>query len=222
MAVLAGLALLTPTTPCEAQTRPDFSGRWTTEPAPASTPAATPPRGGGPARAGDMGSGWGPTITITQDSARLTVEYAFFARGDMQPPLRFHYALDGTESRNSVMMGRGIQTQVSKTVWDSDRLIITTTHTMMDPATGKPSAVMVTQTLSLEAQASLVVETTRAGVAGAPSTTVRTVYRKISSSRPTSSAARRDPARSVGRAGSARSSPRTSRQSDPSRSAPTG
>lgn len=168
----------------EAQTRRDFSGRWTTDAPPATTPApgapgATPPRGGGPGRSGDMGSGWGPTITITQDSSRLIVEYAFFARGDMQPPLRFNHALDGSESKNSVMMGRGIQTQVSKTAWDNDKLVITTTHAMMDPVSGKPAATTVTQTLSLESPTSLIVETTRAGVAGAPPTTVRTVYRKL-------------------------------------------
>src|SRR5262245_61225922 len=82
-----------------AQTRPDFSGRWTSDAdpvAPAAAPAAgTPQRGAPPpgrGRSGDMGSGWGSTITITQNATRLTVEYMFFARGDMQPPLRFMYA----------------------------------------------------------------------------------------------------------------------------------
>jgi hypothetical protein len=169
-----------------AQQKPDFSGRWTTEAAPAATPAATqpgapaaPPRGGGPGRSGDMGSGWGSPITITQDAAKLTLEYAFFARGDMQPPLRFVYALDGTESRNSVMMGRGIQLQVSKTSWDGDKLVITTTHSLVDPSSGKPTSAVVTQTLSLESPTSLVVESTRAGVFGGPTTNAKTVYRKM-------------------------------------------
>ena len=170
-----------------AQTKPDFSGRWTTEP-PAASPApapapgappATPPRGGGPGRSGDMGSGWGPTITITQDATKLTVEYAFFARGDMQPPLRFVYPLDGSEGKNSVMMGRGIQMQVSKTAWDGDKLVITTTHSLVDPSSGKPTTAIVTQTLSLESPTSLVVETARAGVFGGPATNARTVYRKL-------------------------------------------
>jgi hypothetical protein len=64
--------------------------------------------------AGDVGSGWGSTITITQSATSLTVEYAFFTRGDMQPPLKFVYALDGSESKNTVMMGRGIQTQTAR------------------------------------------------------------------------------------------------------------
>src|SRR5262245_20831153 len=122
---------------------PDFSGRWAIEP-----PAPAAP--GAPLGRGDMGSGWGSPLTITQDANRLTVEYAFFGRGDLQPPLKFVYALDGTETKNSVMMGRGIQAQSSKTAWDGDKLVITTVHTFNDPATGKPSTVEVKQILSLE------------------------------------------------------------------------
>jgi hypothetical protein len=40
----------------------------------------------------------------------------------MQPALTFVYALDGSETKNSVMMGRGIQMQPSKTAWDGDKL----------------------------------------------------------------------------------------------------
>ena len=176
-----------------AQARPDFSGRWTSLPdQTAATPGAAAPgagrataaggpqRGGQPGgRSGDMGSGWGPTITITQDAARLTVEYAFFARGDMQPPLRFVYALDGTETKNSVMMGHGVQVQPARTKWDGNRLVITTTHTFTDPSTGKPLTTDVTQTLSLESPTSLVVATTRAAVLGGQATSTRTVYRKM-------------------------------------------
>ena len=126
-----------------------------------------------------MGSGWGSTITITQEAAKLTVEYAFFSRGDMQPPLRFVYALDGTETKNTVMMGRGMQVQASKTAWDGAKLVITTLHTLADPSSGKPVMTEVKQVLSLESPTSLVVETTRAGVMGGPATVTKTIYRKI-------------------------------------------
>ena len=126
-----------------------------------------------------MGSGWGPTITITQDNASLTVEYAFFARGDMQPPLRFVYALDGSETKNTVMMGQGRQTQTSRAKWDGAKLVITTRHSFIDPATNKPATTDVTRTLNLESPTSLVVEVTRAGVAGGPPSTTKTVYRKL-------------------------------------------
>ena len=108
------LACLTAFSMANPQVKTDFSGRWTSEPEPSTAP---PARGGGPAR-GDMCSGWGSPITITQDGARLTVEYAFFGRGDMQPPLKFAYALDGSETKNTVMMGRGMQVQTSRTAWD--------------------------------------------------------------------------------------------------------
>ena len=158
---------------------PDFSGRWTSdpEPAPPASPAPAGRRGGG-AR-GDLGSGWGSTIMITHDAARLTVEYAFFARGDLQPPLRFVYALDGSESRNSVMMGRGIQVQVSKTAWADEALVIATVHAFTDPSSGRPASAEVTHTLRLESPTSLIVETARAGVLGGPPSATRTQYRKL-------------------------------------------
>jgi hypothetical protein len=161
------------------QTRPDFSGRWTSDPDPAAARGtAEGGRGRGPSR-GDMGSGWGTLITITQDASRLTVEYAFFGRGDMQRPLRFDYAMDGSETKNSVMMGRGIQSQTSTTTWDGDTFIISTRHAFTDPSTGQPATAQVTQALTLESPTSLVVETTRAGVLGGPTTKTRTVYRKL-------------------------------------------
>jgi hypothetical protein len=126
-----------------------------------------------------MGSGWGSTITVTQDTSRLTVEYAFFTRGDMQPPLRFAYALDGSETKNSVMMGRGVQVQTARTAWDGARLVITSTYTFSHPETGQPTQGELVRTLSMPTPDSLVVETVRAGVLGGPPSTTRTVYRKL-------------------------------------------
>jgi hypothetical protein len=159
-----------------AQERPDFSGRWTVEPEP--TPTAPAPGTPARPRVGNMGSGWGPTISVKQTANQLTVEYDFFARGDMQAPLKFLYALDGSETSNSVMMGRGIQVLPAKTAWAGKELVITTTHTIEDPAGGKPSKMDVKQKLSLESPETLVVETTRVGGVGRPTTTTRTVYKK--------------------------------------------
>jgi hypothetical protein len=125
-----------------------------------------------------MGSGWGSTITITQDASSLTLEYAIFSRYDLQRPLRFVYALDGSETRNTVMMGRGAQTQTSRTAWDGQVLTITTVHVLADPGSGTPLTTEVTHRLTLETPTSLVVEATRSGVPGAPASTTRTVYRK--------------------------------------------
>jgi hypothetical protein len=173
----ATLAL--PADSASAQARPDFSGRWTSVPPDSVVQAPRGGRGGRGGRAGDLGSGWGNTITIAQDANRLTVEYAFFTRGDMQPPLRFVYALDGSETKNSVMMGRGIQVQTSKTAWNGEQLVITTLHTFENPQNGQPAPIEVKQTLTLESPASLIVETTRSGVMGGPPSTTRTTYRKL-------------------------------------------
>jgi len=184
MKVLAAVAVVAITLVQATQPRPDFSGRWTTDPDPAAA-AAQPARGGGapgPGRGGlpaDVGSGWGSTITITQAATSLTVEYAFFTRGDMQPPLKFVYALDGSESKNTVMMGRGIQTQTARAVWNGDALVITTLYPFTDPQTGKPATAEVKRTLKLESPTSLSVETVYGGVMGGPATTTRTIYRKI-------------------------------------------
>ena len=97
----------------------------------------------------------------------------------MQPPLKFVFALDGSETKNSVMMGRGIQAQTSKTAWDGAKLVITTAHSFENPANGQPMKIEVKQTLSLESPTSLVVETMRSGVLGGAPATTRTVYRKL-------------------------------------------
>ncbi len=184
MTAALALALIVSVASVASQAPADFSGRWTTDPDPAQPPpaaaAGAPGRGRGPTR-GDMGSGWGSTITITQNDKQLTVEYAFFGRGDLQPPLKFVYALDGSETKNAVWMGRGQQTQASRAAWDGTKLKITTQHTFTDPATNKPATAEVVTMLSLESPVSLVVEATRAGVMGGPATSTKTVYRKIAS-----------------------------------------
>jgi hypothetical protein len=178
-----------------AQERPDFSGNWTTEAEETSGRGAQVggargarggqargqrgPGGRGRARVGDMGSGFGPNITITQDANALTIVYPFFVRGDLQPPLTFHYALDGSETTNTVEMGLGIQEQISRTAWNGDSLVITTTHTLENPETGDAVPVEVRHVLSLESPTSLVFEVTRSGVLGGESSTTRTTYRKV-------------------------------------------
>ena len=161
-----------------AQLPTDFSGRWTLDaPAIATTPAVpgTPAAAAAP---GDLGSGWGSTITISQDTQRLSVEYAVFSRYDLQPPLTFAYPLDGSEGRTTVMMGRGEQIESSRARWDGQTLIIVTTFHVADRGAGQPFTVELTRKLSLESPTTLVVEATRAGVLGGPASTTRSVYRK--------------------------------------------
>jgi hypothetical protein len=171
-ALLAGVAVLSFCSDVSARQRPDFSGEWTIE-APTGGRGG---RGGGRGAAADMGNGWGRTITITQDDARLTVEYTFFSRGDLQPPLKFRYALDGSSTTNTVLMGRGMQETVAITSWDGDTLVITTTHDFTDPRTGAPATVEVVRRLRLDSPSALRVETRYGSALGGPSSTTQTTY----------------------------------------------
>jgi hypothetical protein len=176
-AALCSTAVLTVVASAE-QPRADFSGRWTLDaPAVAATPAV-PGRPAVAAAPGDLGSGWGPAITIAQDAGALTVEYTVFSRYDLQPPLKLTYPLDGSEGRNTVSMGRGEQVESSRAEWRDSALVITTTFHVNDRAAGKPFTAMLTRTLSLESATTLIVEVTRAGVLGGPPSTTRSVYRK--------------------------------------------
>jgi len=171
------LTAVLPTT-LAAQPPADFSGRWTLEaPAIALTPAV-PGTPAAAAASGDLGSGWGSTITIVQDSKRLRVEYAIFSQYDLQPPLTFTYPLDGSVGRNTVMLGRGEQVESARARWDGQTLIIVTTSQIADRGVAKPFTADSTRKLWLESPTTLVVEVTRAGVLGGPASTTRSVYRK--------------------------------------------
>jgi hypothetical protein len=89
------------------------------------------------------------------------------------------YDLTGKPTTNTVMMGRGMQSQTARAKWDGAKLVLTTTHMFADPVTGKATPTDVTQTLSLESPTMLVVETVRAGVLGGEATTTKSSYRKI-------------------------------------------
>jgi hypothetical protein len=161
-----------------AQPPVDFSGRWTLDPpAIASTPAV-PGTPAAVAAPGDMGSGWGSTITIAQGPNELRIEYVLFSRYDLQPPLTFTYPLDGSVVRNTVNMGRGGQLESSRAQWSGPTLIIITTFQVADRGAGPPFTAELTRRLRLESPTTLIVEVTRAGVLGGPASTTRSVYRK--------------------------------------------
>lgn len=125
-----------------------------------------------------MGSGWGSPLAITQDARQLLVEQTLFSRYDAAPPLRFVYALDGSETRNEVMIGHATQVRASRAAWDGQTLRITTRYPGVDPGSRKPFTIEVTHRLSLESPTTLIVEATRGAALGGRETTTRTVYRK--------------------------------------------
>ena len=89
-----------------AQAKPDFSGSWVPEAAPAAD-----------AGGGGRGMGGGP-MTVKQTATELSVESA--GRGG-QPQTRV-YKLDGSESKFA--MGQGEAVSTAK--WDGNKLVITT------------------------------------------------------------------------------------------------
>jgi len=170
MFVLATFTAAILTARTTAQERASFSGAWTT----ASDSTAGPNV--------SLGSGWGDSFTMIQDSRTLTVERMLYRPRDYQPMLKYRYALDGSETRDTVLMGRGIQVQVSTAAWEGDKLVIKTVHAVPDGGDGATATCEVTRVLSLQPpqmaawSPSLVVETTRCGFLGGPPSTTRTVY----------------------------------------------
>jgi hypothetical protein len=163
-----------------AQGRPDFSGQWTEVPAaaPLSTnaPAGRPDQG--TLAVGNMGSGWGSPVTITQNAKQLIVDETVFSRYDAAQQPRSVYALDGSETRNHVMLSHTTQVRVSRTQWDGQALRITTIYPGLDPSTGKAVNTEVVHRLLLESPSSLIVEVTRGAPLGGKPMTTRTAYQK--------------------------------------------
>jgi len=147
----------------------DLGGRWTlVVESPASREGASRPRI--PATAG---SGWGREITITPEAGRITIERHQFVANDMQPPMRYVYAIEGPESRNVVDMGLGPQAQVARATLEGGRLVIVSRY-----AEGTSLAAEVTQVFSIDRSGEMVVETTRK--AGGATSTATARYRRQS------------------------------------------
>jgi hypothetical protein len=154
---------------------PDFSGHWVGGASAAARPAPGAPP---PAPRGEMGSGWGDPITITQTASELVVEQPIFSRYDLQPPLRFVFRLDGQESRNTVMAGHETQTRTSRASWEGQTLVIVTSFPGIDPDSGKAFTTLVTQRLTLESPTQLLIEVVRSGVLGGRETRSQTLFLK--------------------------------------------
>jgi hypothetical protein len=155
-----------------AQAPPNFAGKWTM-----IRESAAPDAGRGAPIPATGGSLWGEEFTISQDAATLTIERAQFSRYDMQPAMRFVYALDGQGSRNVINMGRGPQEQISRAVWKGNTLVITTQHGLAASRSAGLPSIEVTHVLSIDDAGALVIEATRAG-ADSPVSTTRTRYKK--------------------------------------------
>lgn len=177
--IIGALSVTSALTSAGAQQRPDFTGEWTR--AADSTATDRPPvaiAGDAAFRRGEMGIGWGSPLTVTHEPSRLMVEYTFFSAYDLQPRIRFTYALDGSESRNSLMIGHASHEQRSRVAWAGSTLVITTLVPGPAGAGGPTVTAEVRQALTLESPNVLRVETTRVGVLSGATTTTQAAYTK--------------------------------------------
>ena len=173
---VATFILLASSTVAGAQ-RPDFSGTWLLDEPTASARPSVATVGDAAFRRGDMGSGWGSPLTITQSATRLGLAYPHFSAYDLQPPITLTYALDGSESRNAIMIGHAAAEQRSRTAWRDSSLVITTTH-LMPAGSGDARTTETRHMLTLESPTTLVVETWRATGGRATPSTTKAVYRR--------------------------------------------
>ena len=152
----------------------DLSGTWVRVDSAARPSVAV--TGDAAFQRGDAGSGWGSPLTIAQRDNKLVVEYQVFSNYDLQPPLQLTFAVDGSASINTVMVGHTALTLRSTASWKDDALVITTRFPGPSARGTPPGDVTTRQTLRLDAPATLVIETTRNGVLGAADVTTRTTY----------------------------------------------
>jgi hypothetical protein len=171
LAAAAAFVLTTTGVFAQTQAKPDFSGKWTLDPA--SAPAAPAGGGGGGGRGGGGrgggggGAGFGQEFTAKQDANTLTI-----TRQQGGQDVVATYKLDGSESKNTVAGRQGTQEQVSKAMWmPGNKLMITTTLNFGG------NNVEQTRTLSMEG-GKLVIEQSQPGRDGGAPQTQKLVYNK--------------------------------------------
>lgn len=161
-AVFAAALALVFTAGVAAQAKPDFSGTWTLDAERSVMPQG---RGGGMGGGRQGGMGGGP-VTITVAGQQMSVSRAMGQSGNTMTTV---YMLDGTASKNT-MGGRGgaePMEVVYTSKWEGAKLVT---------AIATPRGTS-TESRWLEADGSMVVETTRTSPQGDVITT-KLVYKK--------------------------------------------
>jgi hypothetical protein len=172
---LLALAMLAAAIPAGAQ-RPDFSGTWVRQDSVAGpTRAAT---GDASFRRGDMGSGWGTPITVTQAANKLTVVFDVFTTYDLQPKTRFTYNLDSTETKNAIVYSHEETPVRSWARWNGNALEIITRFPVPPGVPARGATPDLVQVLSLDANGRLIVDARRSGAGGAVNSVVTTYTKR--------------------------------------------
>jgi hypothetical protein len=133
-------------------------------------------------RVGDMGTGWGSPLTITQRPDSLILEYVFFSTYDLQPPVRLAFAMDGTPTPIRVMIGHATSERMGMVRWGEDfttlRLVeIFETAPGVGAIPGQATRTLtVIHALTLTSPTTLEISTTRSATAGVAPSTITTTY----------------------------------------------
>jgi hypothetical protein len=161
-AILSGILAVLFTAGAMAQTRPDFSGTWTLD-----VEKSVMPQGRGAGQGGGRGGGMGAApLRIKIDGPKMSIERTMGQQGTTVTTV---YMLDGTVSKNTQAGRQGGEpveiTYTSK--WEGSKLVTTI-------ANPRGSS---TETRWIEADGTMVVETTRTNPQG-ESVTTKLVYKK--------------------------------------------
>jgi hypothetical protein len=151
--------------------RPDFSGTWVRQDS-----AAQPSRaatGDAAFRRGDMGSGLGTPLTITQATDQVKLSYEFFTSYDLQPRVKLEYAI-GRDSRNTVNFGSATAEVRSRAEWLGDTLEVASKFPAPPGVTAHPAQPDLVQRFWLDAQGRLVIDARRPGPGNAVNSVVTT------------------------------------------------
>ncbi len=159
-AIFSGILAVLFTAGVLAQAKPDFSGTWTLDPEKSVM-------GGGRQGGGQRGGGMGAApLTITVEGNKMSIARTMGQSGNTMTTV---YLLDGTVSKNSQPGRQGGEpveiTYTSK--WDGAKLVTT----IVNPRGTS------TETRWIEADGTMVVETTRTGPDGTP-VVAKLVYKK--------------------------------------------
>jgi hypothetical protein len=155
LALMATAALVTSSPAALAQTRPNFSGKWTQVVDPAAQPTG---RGRG-------FGGLGQVVTATQDEKTLTV-----VTTTQIGEVKAVYNLDGSETRNPITFNGQTVERTSKAKWDGAKLILISVSNF------NGNAAETTQVWSVDGSGTLTVESTN-NFSGTP-TTAKAQYKK--------------------------------------------
>jgi len=170
--VLAVVALLAAGT-AGAQSRATLAGQWVLA---ESEQASVASRGDGGFRTGDMGSGWGSPLTIVVEPTRLIATFNPYSAYDLQPTVSLTYPVDGSEARNQINLGFTTTVFTSRAAWQDGTLTATDWLPVPPEVAGPGVTALVRRTLTLRSTDTLMIETTRVGIADAPTVTSRSTY----------------------------------------------